>query len=109
MLLKITIVLADMFLIIAVYQALKLTKRTKYNFSWIMISVGIAALLIRRVVEFLPLVSNFQAQDFRLLYIWVGVLSSLFLALGLLLIRQIFNYIDRMEAERHEAEKQMLS
>ncbi|MDA3819462.1 MAG: sensor histidine kinase [Candidatus Delongbacteria bacterium] len=109
MLLKITIVLAVIFQVIAAYQALKLTKRTKYNFSWIMISVGIAALLIRRVVEFLPLVSNFQAQDFRLLYIWVGVLSSLFLALGLLLIRQIFNYIDRMEAERREAEKQLLS
>ncbi|MFW5805369.1 MAG: sensor histidine kinase [Bacteroidales bacterium] len=109
MLLKITIILAVIFQIIAVYQALKLTKRTKYNFSWIMISIGIAALLIRRVVEFLPLVSDFQAQDFRLLYIWVGVLSSLFLALGLLLIRQIFNYIDRMEAERREAEKQLLS
>ncbi len=109
MLLKITIILAVLFQLIAVYQALKLTKRTKYNFSWIMISIGIAALLIRRVVEFLPLVSDFQAQDFRLLYIWVGVLSSLFLALGLLLIRQIFNYIDRMEAERRESEKQLLS
>lgn len=109
MLLKITIVLAVIFQVIAAYQALKLTKRTKYNFSWIMISIGIAALLIRRMVEFLPLVSNFQAQDFRLLYIWVGVLSSLFLALGLLLIKQIFNYIDRMEAERREAEKQLLS
>ncbi|MFO7790394.1 MAG: sensor histidine kinase [Bacteroidota bacterium] len=109
MLLKITIILAVIFQIIAVFQAIKLTKRTKYNFSWIMISIGIAALLIRRVVEFLPLVSDFQPQDFRLLYIWVGVLSSLFLALGFLLIRQIFNYIDRMEAERREAEKQLLS
>jgi signal transduction histidine kinase len=109
MLLKITIILAVIFQIIAVYQALKLTKRTKYNFSWIMISIGIAALLIRRVVEFLPLVSDFQAQDFRLLYIWIGVLSSLFLALGFLLIRQIFNYIGRMEAQRREAEKQLLS
>src|SRR6056297_1633287 len=109
MLLKITIMIAVIFQVIAAGQAMRLTKRTKYNFSWIMISIGIAALLIRRVVEFLPLVSNFQAQDFRLLYIWVGVLSSLFLALGLLLIRQIFNYMDRMEAERRKAEKQILS
>jgi signal transduction histidine kinase len=109
MLLKLTIIIAVIFQVIAAGQAMRLTKRTKYNFSWIMITIGIAALLVRRVVEFLPLVSDFQAQDFRLLYIWVGVLSSVFLALGLLLIRQIFNYMDRMEAERRKAEKQILS
>jgi len=109
MLLKITIIIAVIFQVIAAGQAMRLTKRTKYNFSWIMITIGIAALLVRRVVEFLPLVSDFQPQDFRLLYIWVGVLSSVFLALGLLLIRQIFNYMDRMEAERRKAEKQILS
>ncbi|MFP4663006.1 MAG: sensor histidine kinase [Bacteroidales bacterium] len=109
MLLKITIILAVIFQVIAAGQAMRLTRRTKYNFSWILISLGLAALLVRRIVEFLPLVSDFQAQDFRLLYIWVGVLSSLFLALGFLLIRQIFNYIDRMEAERRKTEKQILS
>lgn len=109
MLLKITILLSVVFQVIAALMAIRLTKKTKYNLAWMLITIGLAALLVRRVVEFLPLVSDFQPQDFRLLFIWIGAISSLFFALGVILIRQIFNYIYRVESERRHAETQMLS
>lgn len=109
MLLKITIILSVVFQVIAALMAIRLTKKTKYNLAWMLITIGIAALLIRRIVEFLPLVSDFQPQDFRLLYIWVGAVSSLFFAMGVILIRQIFNYIGRVESERRSAESKMLA
>jgi signal transduction histidine kinase len=109
MLLKITILLSVIFQVIAAGVAIGLTKRTKYNFAWMLISIALAALLIRRFVEFLPLVSDFQPQDFRLLYIWVGAISSLLFALGVLLIRQIFNYMYRVEIERRQTESRMLA
>lgn len=109
MLLKITIILSVVFQVIAALMAIRLTKKTKYNLAWMLITIGIAALLIRRIVEFLPLVSDFQPQDFRLLYIWVGAVSSLFFAMGVILIRQIFNYIARVESERRSAESKMLA
>ncbi len=109
MLLKITILLSVVFQVIAALMAIRLTKKTKYNLAWMLITIGLAALLVRRVVEFLPLVSDFQPQDFRLLFIWIGAISSLFFALGVILIRQIFNYIYRVESERRHAENKMLS
>jgi signal transduction histidine kinase len=109
MLLKITILLSVVFQVIAALMAIRLIKKTKYNLAWMLITIGLAALLVRRVVEFLPLVSDFQPQDFRLLFIWVGTISSLFFAMGVILIRQIFNYIYRVESERRHTESRMLS
>jgi hypothetical protein len=54
MVLKIVLLLAIIFQIIAAVMSLKLTKRTKYNLSWIFISLGFAALLIRMVLKALP-------------------------------------------------------
>lgn len=109
MLLQIAIVLSVIFQAFAAFQAIRLTKKTKFNISWIIITIGFAALMIRRVVEFLPLVSDFQARDFHLAFVWMGVLSSMFFAIGLILIRQIFNYMERAEVGRRNAEKKLLS
>ncbi|MDR2009643.1 MAG: histidine kinase [Bacteroidales bacterium] len=109
MVLKIALVIAIIFQIIAAIVSLKLTKRTKYNLSWIFITLGFVFLLIRRVIETLPFYSDFKPQDFRLLYIWFGVASSIFFAVGLILIGKLFSYMERMEKEKRASEKRFLS
>ncbi len=109
MVLKIALIVAIIFQIIAATVSLKLTKRTKYNLSWIFITLGFVFLLIRRVIEMLPFYSDFKPQDFRLLYIWFGVASSIFFAVGLILIGKIFSYMKNMEKEKRAEEKRFLS
>jgi signal transduction histidine kinase len=109
MFIKIIIVITIILLIIAVIVSLRLTKRTKYNLSWVLISLGFLFLLSRRIIEALPFFSDFEPQDFRLLFIWFGIASSFFFAAGLILIRRIFDYMEKMEKEKRANEKKYLS
>jgi len=109
MVLKIALLVAIIFQIIAAIVSLKLTKRTKYNLSWIFITLGFLFLLIRVIIESLPFYSDFKPQDFRILYIWFGVASSIFFAVGLMLIGKIFSYMEKMEKEKRASEKRFLS
>ena len=109
-LLKIALLLAILFSIIAAIMSLKLTKKTKYNLSWIFISLGFTFLLIRVIIETLPFYFNdFTPQDYKILYTWFGAASSIFFAVGLILISKIFVYMEKMEKEKRESEKQYLS
>jgi signal transduction histidine kinase len=109
MVLKVSLLIAIIFQIIAAIVSLRLTKRTKYNLSWIFITLGFLFLLVRVIIETLPFYSNFKPQDFRILYIWFGVASSIFFAVGLILIGKIFSYMERMEKEKRASEQRFLS
>jgi len=109
MVLKIVIFLTIISIIIAAIVSLKLTKRTKYNLSWVFISLGFAALLMRMVLEALPFYFDVEPRYYRLLYIWLGVASSIFFAVGLILIRKIFLYMEKIEREKRASEKRFLS
>lgn len=109
MVLKIVLLLTIIFQIIAAIVSLKLTKKTKYNLSWIFISLGFAALLMRMILEALPVYFDVEPKDYRLLYLWLGVASAIFFAIGLILIRKIFIYMAKMEREKRLSEKKYLS
>jgi len=109
MFLKIVLLLTVIFQIFAAIVSLKLTKKTKYNLSWIFISLGFASLLMRMVLEALPFYFDVQPTYYRMLYVWLGVSSATFFAVGLVLISKIFNYMDKMEKEKRAAEKRYLS
>jgi len=89
--------------------AVKLTKVTKFNLSWILISFGFVFMAVQRLAEFLPFVTDFKPQDFRLFYIWLGAITSLFFATGVFLIQKIFGYMKRVEQKTREQEKAMLN
>ena len=89
--------------------AVKLTKVTKFNLSWILISFGFIFMAVQRLAEFLPFVTNFQPQYFRLFYIWLGAIASLFFAVGVFLIQKIFNYMKQAEVRTRGQEKALLN
>lgn len=109
MVLKIVLLLTIIFQIIAAIVSLKLTKRTKYNLSWVFISLGFAALLLRMILEAMPVYFDIEPKYYRLLYLWLGVASAIFFAVGLILIRKIFLYMAKMEREKRASEKKYLS
>lgn len=64
---------------------------------------------IMRLVEFLPYVSNIKPQDYREIFVWMGVVTSLAFAIGVFMIQKIFKYMKRVEDSRRQTEKMFLN
>ena len=89
--------------------AIKLTRVTKYNFSWILLTIGFIFVAISRTMEFLPFISNFEPQELGEVAIWFGVVISLTFAIGVFMIQRIFKYMKRVEDSRRLTEKMFLN
>jgi signal transduction histidine kinase len=109
MLLQFALVLAMLLQVFAAGISIKLTRVTKYNVSWMLISAGFIIMAIRCLVEFLPTISDFAQQTFRELFVWLGVAVSFFFAVGVFLIQKIFKYMKKVEQEKRDMEKNLLN
>ena len=109
MLLQFALVLAMLLQVFAAGIAIKLTRVTKYNVSWMLISAGFIIMAVRNMIEFLVTIADFTPQTFRLLFVWLGVGVSFFFAVGVFLIQKIFKYMKTVEAEKRDMEKNMLN
>ena len=109
MLLKFALILAMLLQIFAAGISIKLTRVTKYNISWMLISAGFIFMAIRCMVELLPIISDTTPQTFRLVFVWLGVGVSFFFAVGVFLIQKIFKYMKTVEAEKRDMEKNLLN
>ena len=109
MILKILFVIAIILQFFAVGVAIKLTRVTKYNFSWMLLTIGFILMAIMRLVEFLPYVSPIKPQDYREIFVWMGVITSLAFAIGVFMIQRILKYMKRVEDSRRLTEKMFLN
>lgn len=109
MVLKIALVISILLHFFAASVAIRLTKVTKYNLSWMLITMALLLMAIRRSFEFIPFISDFTFENLNILFVWLGVGSSLFLAAGVFLIRRIFNYMREVEAKTREYENKLLT
>ncbi len=109
MILKILFVIAIVLQFFAVGVAVKLTRVTKYNSSWMLLTLGFILMAIMRLVEFLPYVSDIKPQDYREIFVWGGVITSLAFAIGVFMIQKIFKYMKRVEDSRRLTEKMFLN
>jgi signal transduction histidine kinase len=106
---KIALVLSILLQFLAAIAALRLTKVTKYNLSWILISLGFVVMAINRLFELIPVLYEKIPIDMNVVFTWMGLITSFLVATGVLMIRKIFNFINRMEQARREAEKRILN
>jgi len=109
MLLQFALVLAMLLQVFAAGISIKLTRVTKYNVSWMLISAGFIIMAVRMLVEFLTTISDFAPQTFREVFVWLGVAVSFFFAVGVFLIQKIFKYMKKVEQEKSDMEKILLN
>jgi len=109
MVLQILLVISIILQVFAVGVAIKLIKETKYNFSWVLLTIGFLVMAVRLLVELLPYVSNFKPQELGEFMVWSGVTMSLTFAIGVFLIQKIFKYMKRVEDSRRLTEKMFLN
>jgi len=109
MLLQFALVLAMVLQVFAAGVAIKLTRVTKYNISWMLISAGFIIMAIRCLIEFLSTIPDFAPQTFREVFVWLGVAVSFSFAAGVFLIQKIFKYLKKVEQEKRDMEKNLLN
>ncbi len=115
MVLLILLLIAIVLQIVAAAVAIRLTRTTKYNSSWILITVALVLMCIMRYNEFaqqLSEVTDGRTQFFvlpRMIYVWIGVGTSLCFAVAVLLIKKVLNYLALREEQRRHHEKRILS
>lgn len=106
---KIALLISIVLQFVAAILALSLTRRTKTNIAWWLISIGFLLMAIRRVMEFFQLNDSESRLITGLLSTWTGVLISLLMLASLIFIKRIFNIQERMEELRRQSESRILS
>ena len=101
MVIEILLIISVVLQIVAAIVAIGLIRRTKYNLSW---------MLFMRLAEYVQITS--LKTILRLppeFFVWMGVVTSLCVALGMLLVKRIFNYIASTENQRRISERRILN
>ena len=94
--------------ITAAVVAIMLMKYTKFNISWVLFSVGLVFISIRRVIDFVGLFYpdfGFESPEF---YSWGGIFVSFCFAIGIFMLRRIFRLQHAAEIKLREYEKRLL-
>ena len=107
--LKFALVVSMFFQLGAAVFAISLMRRTRYNISWILISLGLILMAIRRLFDFSTFFWVSRLFENEEINGWVGVLVSIFMFVGVIFIRKIFNLQDHVELLRQQNEQNVLS
>ncbi|MBP8782447.1 MAG: sensor histidine kinase [Paludibacteraceae bacterium] len=106
----IALVLAIILQLGASVFAVSLIKRTKYNASWILISIGFTLMAVRRVYDLIYVLQSEGALEKQsIISNWLSVIVSLLIFLGAFYIRKIFDLQDRIDKIRKENESRVFA
>lgn len=108
MVIKIALILSVLLQFGAAFVAFSLIRRTKFNVSWVLISMGFLLMAFRRLIELLR-IFDVESIGNLALSSWIAVLISLLIFVGTLYIRRIFDLQKRIDALRKENESRVLS
>ena len=86
MVLKILLIITIILQIFAAFIAIRMTKVTKFNSAWILLTIALSLMVVQQLAEFINNVGEVLPKDFM---VWVGVITSLCFAIGVFYIRKI--------------------
>lgn len=93
----------------AFFITISLIQKTKFNISWIAISIGFFLMAIRRLIEFIDIAKIDHNSTQTLINSWIAVLISLLMFIASIYIRQILNLQGKINKLRKENEAKVLS
>ncbi|MBP5584267.1 MAG: sensor histidine kinase [Bacteroidales bacterium] len=91
--------------------AISLIKRTRYNISWILLSLAFSLMAIQRIYEliFIAQLPKEHFSEVSMLSNWISVVVSFLIFAGTIYVKKIFNYIRKMENLAKENENRVFS
>lgn len=99
--------------VLATGVAIRLTRATKYNAAWILFIISLVIISLQRIEEFVLAVNDHYYMGWTIVFPkqitgWGGIVSSLCMAAGVMMVRKIFAYISSREQERRLSDKRIL-
>lgn len=94
--------------IVAAIISISLVKKTKYNASWILISLGFVLIAIYRSLDLFPMFNEGDSNELIVYQRWLGLIISIVLVVGVSYIRKIFKFLRDLAVIRERSEKRVL-
>jgi len=90
MLTTIALIISILLQFFAAFVGFRLIMITKGRVSWILISIAFLFMAVRRFIEVLSYLHQGNFQKFALVNEWLGIVISILIAAGVILIGEIF-------------------
>lgn len=104
--LKILLVAAILIQLVASVFAVRLIRTTRYNSIWILFIVGFMLLSVERLLQLFWV----SGQRFPMeISVWLGVVVSVALSIGVMYAHKLFRYIERMNRHSQTVNKRILT
>ncbi len=108
MILQLLLILSIVLQLVAASVAIGLIRKTKYNSSWMLFTVALSVMAFLRLCEYLEQTGLFDLHFPPEFFVWSGIATSLCFAVGVLMVKRIFDYIYRNEEQRRMSERRIL-
>ncbi len=105
----IALIISIILQIIAASIALRFMKLTKYRLSWILLSISFVFMAVRKIIQFFEYFRGTPSYTWQMIDEWIGVLISVMIIGGVILIRELFYSLKRAESDRNRAEKRVIN
>lgn len=109
MLIQIALIISVLLQFGAFFMTISLIQKTKFNISWITISIGFFLMALRRLYELIDIIINNPDDIQTHINSWIAVLVSLLIFIASIYIRQIFILQGKINKLRKENEAKVLS
>jgi signal transduction histidine kinase len=104
----IALVISIVLQIIAAAIAFRFMKLTKYRLSWILLSLSFVFMAIIKIIQFFEFFRGMPSYTWQMIYEWLGVVVSIFIISGVILIRELFMSLKKAEIERKRSENHVI-
>jgi signal transduction histidine kinase len=105
----IALIISIVLQIIAASIALRFMKLTKYRLSWILLSLSFVFMAVRKIIQLFEYFRGTPSFTWQLIDEWIGVLISVMIIIGVVLIRELFYSLKRADIDRSRSEKRVIN
>jgi signal transduction histidine kinase len=105
----IALIISIVLQIFAAGVALRFMKLTKYRLSWILLSLSFTFMAVRKIIQLFEYFRGTPSYTWQMIDEWIGVLVSVMIIGGVILIRELFYSLKRAETDRLRSEKRVIN
>jgi signal transduction histidine kinase len=105
----IALIISIVLQIIAAAIAFRFMKLTRYRLSWILLSISFVFMAVRKIIQLFEVFRGTPSYTWQIIDEWIGVLISVMIIGGVILIRELFYSLKRADTERARSERRVIN
>jgi signal transduction histidine kinase len=105
---EVALIISIVLQFLAAFYALSLTRYTKFNISWVLISIAFLLIALRSILDLVPFYYKDLQSEIYLIDRLLEISIAILLFLGVIFIRRLFKFLKRIDDIRRESENKVL-